>query len=281
MKNMELKLYPICYYGNKYNETKKYLFNIDYSKYDIIAEPFGGVYGFTRAIYSKCNKKTIFLINDIDTGLIKLHNFFKQNKPETIQKILNDYIIKHNINNMNDKELKNFIKNYYYQHTEDFLFFKYNCEGLYCADKLQKKINNNIKNLIKYKNFFSRCTFFNMRHDEFIKMINENELYKNKSKLIYFDPPYFDSCNKNYNQLNDNKIEENIITIGDNTKIYIDILESLKTGTHSILIINKNYLIDHIYKDYIKESYIKTYSNGCGKKRNMKRRAQHNIIRNF
>jgi len=83
------------------------------------------------------------------------------------------------------------------------------------------------------------------------------ELYKNDEKaLLFLDPPYFCSSNKDYkgDKATDNK------KIIDNTGIYIDIYEFMKVAKCKImLIVNKSKIIEYIFKDYYKDKYNKTY----------------------
>ena len=68
----------IYYFGNKYNESKKYLNNFDYSKFKNICEPFGGTFGFSRYVY-EINNNIQFHINDINKILIEICEYIKNN----------------------------------------------------------------------------------------------------------------------------------------------------------------------------------------------------------
>ena len=89
--------------------------------------------------------------------------------------------------------------------------------------------------------------------------------------LLLLDPPYFDSFNSFYFMYNGDYKTKNIV---DNTEMYIDILTRLKGKSKIVMFIASNSIIDHVYKEYIKESNKKTYGL-TGKK------AIHNIITNF
>lgn len=275
---MSLSNYPIHYYGNKYLETKKHLLKYDYSKFNIICEPYCGIYGFSRAIFKLVNNKCLFFINDINKDLILLHKYFANN---TIDIILNDIKnVSQNINldSLNDRNIVNLKYDEKYGKYEAFLFITANNLG---STKLhvKKGINirlNNIGKIEIYRDFFKRCSFFNMDAKEFVKYVMDN--FIKEKILFFFDPPYFDSANQSYINVNDNTQSDTRIFINDNTNMYIDIIDLLKENNKKIsilLIINKNGLIDYIYKDYIIEFYKKTYSQTIGKK---KRETFHNVV---
>ena len=109
------------------------------------------------------------------------------------------------------------------------------------------------------------------------------EKYKdNEDAFIYLDPPYLESYNAGYN-----KYEKSIETDGTiiaNTKIYIDILNYLKNSKCKILFsINKYYITEHIYKDYINKSYNKNYAFTIlnSDKKTIKKNTNILIIANF
>lgn len=268
----DLRLYPITYMGNKYNETKRYLLKIeDYTKYDIISEPFGGIFGFIRAIYKQCRKDTIFIINDLDPKLIKLHNYFKNNEMESIKKDLEEYYKKNKLNEMNDKETRRYIREHKKDDNPEFLFIQFNTMERYRFNqKLTRKISLNIDNLKKYKDFYNRCIFYNMNYKEFINEIESK--YKNKSILYFFDPPYFMSDNKEYMKNHNNDDFNNKIIV-DNTHMFIDIWKYFKSKKKCIMIINKNAITEHFYNKYKVNEYNKIYQA-------TKRITEHMVIYN-
>ncbi len=68
------------YNGNKYLEIKKYFVSSncfkDINDYDIIVEPFCGIFGFSRYYYEKGFSGEIWL-NDINSDLINYYNKMK------------------------------------------------------------------------------------------------------------------------------------------------------------------------------------------------------------
>lgn len=88
------------------------------------------------------------------------------------------------------------------------------------------------------------------------------EKYKDDEKwFLFLDPPYLSWNNKYYfwfccenEKLNEDKF------IFDNTEIYINIKNFIETCKCKILlIINKNKIIEYLFKNYIKGEYVKIY----------------------
>jgi site-specific DNA-adenine methylase len=251
------------YNGNKYQETKKILPVIE-NKYDIIVEPFGGIFGFSRAFYYFKSDNVEFLINDIDGDLINLFNKLKQN-PE---KLLNE--VKKFIDSFeSDKELSDYLRK-----KEEKTIIKtlalYICQhrsiGIYNLTKGKIKIKNFLEKLDNYKEFFKRCSFYNYSYDVFLDKI-KNKIGK---KLIFFDPPYFNSHNAFYQKLNNEQEGD----YKDGTQIYIYILEQFHENTEDdlIFVCNKISIIDYLFKAWKKSevngSYGSTNKNG---KKNIKK----------
>lgn len=234
------------YYGNKYREVKKYV-DIDFNEYDIIAEPFCGIYGFSRVAFEK-GFKGEFLLNDIDKELIDEFNEMKGNFDEYINKCkegINKYDCDSDMTN--DKNKSYNLKNI--------------CRGinprLMSKDKGDRKILNFEKKKEEYVKMFEKCTFSNLNYKEFIE-----GLPLNKKILIFYDPPYFNSCNKTYQ---DNFKEGDY---NDGTTMYLDILFYMKGLEHKqIFIMNEIAIINYLYKDFIKKSWGGTYGDTNEKKK--------------
>lgn len=256
--------FVLNHYGNKYNETKKYLheeikekFNFDY-----VAEPFGGIFGFSRYFYL-INPKTKFLINDIDVEMITFYKELKKDFDKTMEPLI--------------KLLDKYPKEDY-SWDEARKLFKDNNEG-YIARKIfsggsvgvvkiltgKRKIKNFIEKKEEYKKFFKQCEFYNLPYQEFL-----NKIKNKKNLLIYFDPPYFNSANQSYS--NDFKDDD----YHDGTSMYIDILKCFENNNFKcLLVINKIDLINYIFKNYFYKEY-------TGKYQNFKKSKKHHIIyKNF
>lgn len=266
----QLNLYPLSYNGNKYVETKKHMSDFDISKYDIIAEPFGGIYGFSRAMFElNPNFNGKFIINDLDIDLIKAHVSIKADPIGVYNQyisIYNDYKDKPDIKlteyirGLNDPLLK--------------LMTRSSMLHLYSIKNLKTKLNN-LQKMSKsqlYKSFFDCCTFSNLDFMDFIdKVMKEN---KGKRILFYFDPPYFNSNNKQYICMNDNNTVDKHIKVIDNTQMYIDIIDMFKSGSCGILcVLSSNAIMDYLYKGYEYKEYYKIY-NGNYKTANGNKKTQ-------
>jgi site-specific DNA-adenine methylase len=112
----------------------------------------------------------------------------------------------------------------------------------------------------------------NLTCEDYMKTLEE--VKNNKHAFVFLDPPYLSSYNALYKSYSTGESDDdhNII---DMTKIYIDILDFLKTAKCKILlVINKNSINDYLYGKYIKGEYDKRYdmSGNCTK---------HLIITNY
>ena len=257
------------YNGNKYRETKKYLTEeiINYD-FDYIAEPFGGIFGFSRYYYllKKDNKKLKLLINDIDTDLYLFYNSLKKDFNKTLDNIENEFnkIIKDE-NITEDHQLTIFLKkkeSYIYNIIKLIGLSVCNC---FSISKFRTKLKNFKNKETEYKNLFKKCTFYNMTSLQFVDKIKHK-----KKLLIYFDPPYFNSHNLNYHNEFKNK------DYHDGTSIYIEILNIMKDkNINSIFVLNKIDIINYLFKDFFLKEYTGTYQN------NGKNKKWHIIYNNF
>jgi site-specific DNA-adenine methylase len=84
------------------------------------------------------------------------------------------------------------------------------------------------------------------------------EMYEdNEDAFVFLDPPYFSSYNKSYLGTEYKDMHGNL---KDNTMMFIDILAYLQKSRCKIMcVLNKNAIIEHLYKDFIKGEYKKTY----------------------
>jgi len=239
----------LSYQGNKYQETKKYLKDfISTSNYDIIAEPFCGIFGFSRAYFElKPVFKGEIWLNDIDENLID--NLIRlRDEPEKLINEMKEYIEPFE----NDKKLTD---------TKDNPYIIRNVyRGLSGHLMNLKRGNTKIKNydILKYSNFFKNAKFFNMSSDKFINMVNKID---NKNILIYCDPPYFNSNNKGYQKCCSKNDDSEYY---DGTSLYLDIfkrMELKKDNIDIMLIMNKIDIINYTFRDYIYLEYNGLYQN--------------------
>ena len=240
------------YKGNKYLEAKKHLKDkiLEFKNYDIICEPFCGIFGFSRAFLElNPDFKGEIWINDFDDKLINSIKDIKEKPMETINK-LKEEIKKYKI----DKELSN-------DKSKSYLLNNISMaqnERLCNIEKFNNKVNNYIEKINDYKIFFDKVKIFNLEFNDFIK-----ELPKNKKILIFLDPPYFNSSNTCYDKYinKDTKANEDY---KDGTKLYIDIYELFKKKNKNIkiiMIINKINFINYFFKDWLYKTFNGFYQN--------------------
>lgn len=279
---IKLDRFLLNYNGNKYLESKKHLNNyLKDDNYDIIIEPFCGIFGFSRAFFelNKDFNGEIWL-NDINTDLIDMLKIIKD-KPIQLFEEVDKFLLIYDT----DKKVSDFIR------SEDTIhkykpFLKLLFRGFCCnimeIEKGLIKIKNYKEKLSLYKTFFDKVKFFNMDCNSFLKKIP-----KNKKCLVFFDPPYMNSDNKEYNITRDsnNKIIDNYNKYYDNTTIYIDIYKYFKKNKNNknikcLMVINKLDITNYIFKKFYKDEFTGSYQNSS-KINNKKNIKYHCIYDNF
>ena len=239
--------------GSKQNDIK-YFSHLLPLEVETVIEPFGGSFAVIKFFYKDINKYK-FHINDFDDSLYYIYTHFEE------------YLQAFDIIN----EFYNKLEGYNYEKGIKIKAY---------IDEL--KINDIIKEYIK-TNFIFRGNMFktpkNKNYDENERNILINSLftnedysnifnkYKNDEKaFIFLDPPYLFSDNSGYFPQNENK---------DMTSILLDILELLKNAKCKVmLIINKLNIIEYLFKDFIRDEYLKTYAV-------TKKKMKHLIITNY
>jgi site-specific DNA-adenine methylase len=272
--SFKFDLFPIAYSGNKYNETKKFFkaYDLDLSEYDIICEPFGGIFGFSRAslFLNKLNKECKIYINDIDTDVIKIFKMFKDGSyKDTFEKI---EVLTRDITDDDKNKFNDFIKKKVYINSPELFddiekvlidFMGRGLRrGLLSYDSIIRKIKNYKKFSKEYDDqLWDRIVLSNMNYNEFLE-----NLPKDKKKFIYFDPPYFDSNNTHYSRfLNDNNVKN--IGYIDNSTIYLDILNffnkiKFDPMISSMFVMNKLDFFDHFFGEFKIYEETGVYQNG-------------------
>ncbi len=248
---MKLDRFLYSYNGNKFNETTKMKkkTNLNINEYNIIAEPFCGIFGFSRCMFNEDFEGEIWL-NDVDPLLIKALTMLKD-EPEKVFNIIDEALTKYN--ELGDVYATS--KKLDKQINEKDLFESYILKLVFgfCGYLLNFKKSNKIKNykekLNEHTLFFDKVKFFNLDYNDFIRLLPNN----NKT-LIYLDPPYLDTCNRDYIKYCE--------VSKDNTIIYIELLELLETSnTHIIITVNGNALMKYVYKNYVLYEENKTYQH--------------------
>lgn len=241
------------YKGNKYLECKKFFNDFDFTKYDIIVEPFCGIFGFSRYAYEK-GFKGEFYLNDLSTDLINVLNELKEDDSKFINNIENE-LSKYKI----DKDLS-YDKNKTYALSR---ICQSRSERLCSIDKGYTKIKNYKNKKTQYDDFFKKVELFNMKSTKFIE-----QLPKDKKILIFYDPPYFNSSNTTYSLY----LEKDADGYADVTTLYLNIYENFNNINHDqILIINHIEILHKIFKKYFVSSISGKYQNS---KKNLKK---HNL----
>jgi site-specific DNA-adenine methylase len=259
------------YIGSKRLDLKffeKYI--PDPQKIDFCVEPFGGS-GYTSLYLFSKNNNIKSIVNDLDPKLINFFNEIKRDEDAVINGV------NKMISERPNKEEYEVLKKEYKEDKGDnlrkailYLFLKkYHGirEFLHPAEKVI-----NILKKEKFETFFKwvKNTEYNLK--DFKETMEDLKKYKNKRLFVFFDPPYFESFNSDYSNFKAHKEDNNII---DNTQIYIDILDYLKScKRNTMLIINKNAITKYIYSKYILGDYKKTYQY-------TKSNTEHLIIGNY
>jgi site-specific DNA-adenine methylase len=259
------------YTGHKLHENKE-LANFNYENINKIVEPFCGMFGFSY--YSNLKKFLVvdeYILNDTDTRLI---NFLKDVKDNKLSEYV-DYF------NKNYKKMYDDINNFHILRNNDKINNKFNyflhrhlmggyggrMLRYYGSTKREHLIKNLDINIFDDLNvIIEKSKLFNLDFREIIKKYKDDE-----NCLIYFDPPYLSSFNSNYEDFNHEKTKEII----DNTGMYIDILEFMKScKCKFILLINDNAITRYLYKDFICKNYGHTYQG-------TKKTTKHMIVTNL
>lgn len=245
-----MKHFVITRLGNKQNDIKFFKEYLpDKKDIDTICEAFAGSFSLIRNIYYDC-KNIICSDNDLSfRNQIKLI-FDNLEEYNNEKKFVNDFII-------NPKHLK---ENGYFDRDKYKYVLCNQLKYLKMIDITNRGIFKKQPTKINYdelKILYDKIKWY----DDFKNVF---ELLKNDEKsFIFLDPPYFQSYNKSY--LGQERFDENKNII-DNTNIYIDIFEFMKSCKCKVmLVVNKSKLIHYIYKEFYKNEYNKTYSGSKNK----------------
>lgn len=239
------------WFGNKRNEYKyieKYIVD---NNIKTIIEPYCGSCSVSYCISKQYPGKFKYILNDIDKDLYYL---LTKTKDPLERNILNDTI------NEDIKKIKNKVDylnltgfNRWFIHRK-----YYNIRpGLYPENKTMKEIN------------FNDIPIVDFLENENIDILNIDgvdliEKYKDdESALIIIDPPYIDTCNDFYC----NNTGLNVYQY-----FYMNALNSFKSKI--ILVLENIWVIDLLFKPYIRETFGKLYQP-------TKKKTEHIIITNY
>lgn len=253
-----MRQFFFTYLGHKWNEAKELYKYCEMNEITTIIEPFCGGCGFSLyGIFKNNNDKDIkYIFNDKDTNLINFLKEIKKGKLHEFVKYYNDNIGKYYNNltewhNLRKKKDKSIFEWYLSKRAcgRDAMLYKY--------DKKNVQISTiKLEDFAELERIFmsDKIELTNFDYNEII------EKYKDDPHvLIYLDPPYFDSFNSIYDGYNKIGVDEKRQVI-DNTKMYIDILNFIKTSKCKIILsINDNAIIRHLFGEYVVHSTDKTY----------------------
>ena len=239
----------ISYCGNKRNECDElYLRMKKYIKKDtVFIEPFCGSCAVSYYLWLK-HPTLKFILNDGDTFLYEMFNLIR-NKTETrkLNKWYNKLMEKH----ITKEQYKEIVK-------EDNLYAKYLKKKFYAIREGMYPIRNGITSFKKQD--ITECgiyDFFNNANIDY-KCIDAVELIKQekdkKNNIIFIDPPYINTCNKQYNYSYNGNIYEYCF------KNNIDDFKCVLFG-----ILENNWMIELLFSNNIEHSYDKTYEGEFGR----------------
>lgn len=256
------KYFYFSYHGNKRGEYKHFAPLIKTTKFNKFIEPFCGSCSTTFRLMQELEDDNIkYYCNDNDQDLIK---FFDYVKKQNYSEFINYFNKKRKITKQEYEELKKEKTMLNYLFFRTFYAMR---EGLFPTKK--KFIDRKYTDYELLDFNIKKVNFSNMDYSEIFKKYQDD-----KHALFFIDPPYFSSFNQTYISFKNNKeYDENKILV-DNTQMYVDILNLLKSNCKVLLIINDCAITRELYKDFIKNDYKKIYQYS-------KKKTQHILVSNF
>jgi site-specific DNA-adenine methylase len=228
--------------GNKRNEAPQIVPFMKLNDIDTFVEPYCGssaisVY-LSNTNYGN-NKKIKYILNDNDKQLIEIYNILKDdNEIINLEKQINDIIGDKDFNEAKYYELtaKDDLISYILQRT-----IYYRRIGLFNNSKIRKH-KTNVKYIGSLIQKFMQSQNTELHNKNAIDIIKEN--IDNDKCIIYLDPPYLKTRNKDYYKNIDNyeSIYTYLRTLKDvKCKIYLSILlnDDLINSLPNFKVINK------------------------------------------
>ena len=232
--------------GNKREEVERIVEHIkDISNVSIVVEPFCGTSALSYYLSTKYPKKFKYILNDNNKHLVELYNIMKsKRKLKAFEKKINE--IAASLNSKADylKVIKED------DHIGYYISHRIKCikAGLFPLDYKYKYIN------------VIDCPIIKFLQTENVELLCKNGIdiikeHKDNSKaFIFLDPPYLMSCNDFYGCP-----DVNIYEYLCNNSI------SLMKST-IIAVLEKNWIINLLFRTENKVEYDKRYSNNKKKK---------------
>ena len=243
----------IAYAGNKRCEVKKIYDELNLEGITTIIEPFCGSCAISYYIWT-LHPNLNFVLNDNNKYLKEMYEIIKNNKINEFEKKINEDILPNVKTKENyDKFLKDnkeltgwFIANKYYNIRN----------GLFPKGKVMTNINLKSYPITE---FFQKAKIL-FTNDDGIDCYSK---YSNsKNNLLILDPPYLSVCNDFYHDSKTNVYE------------YIYNNPINKSKAKIIFILEDNWIIKLLFKNYVKNTYEKLYQTS-------KKKTNHLIINNF
>jgi hypothetical protein len=245
----------ISYEGNKRSEMPEIYKHLELNNIKNIVEPFGGTCAFSYYVWKNNKEKNInYYLNDNSVMTYGIYDFIKTNTVEEITQKINE-----NIKIINKDNYKEILKKKDLSFLE-FIALNKHSRGtirLYRETKKDFKLN---KNQIEFITFIKLNNVI-ISNNDWAQIFKNNN---NDETLIFLDPPYILSYNLFYNNL---KKEDNVY----------EFFHINKLNTHKakiLLVLEKIWLNEILFKDFIKFEYDKLYQTS-------KRKSKHIIISNF
>lgn len=244
------------YSGNKRNEVENLLQYIesqqDFNNIETIIEPFCGSSALSYYISTKYPKKFKYVLNDMDKNLIDLYKLVKD---ERKFKKFNEELNK-KVKLIINKEAYDLIKK---ENTflSWFIIHKiYGIKpGLYKIDYKPQEYNLNDIPIVQFiKN--EEIEYFNIEGEIILQKYKDNS-----NNFLFIDPPYVDCCNLFYSNTKTNIYEYACNNDINNMNAFV------------IFVLEDNWIMKLLFKDYIKQTYNKLYQA-------TKRQTQHILISN-
>ena len=229
------------YAGNKRNEFKEIINNVDFKDVKNIIEPFAGTSAISFNIWKIHKDKFNYYLNDNSKDIYNIYELFKNEDG-------NDIIDKINV-------IKNGIKC-----KEDFMFLFKNKKDVYDEIVIRKMssfryglfkgISNSDYKLTKLQlEFieFIKCPYVYISNNDWIELFKEFK--HNENSIFFLDPPYLNSCNDFYSNKDVNIYEY----------LYYNKIKEFKS--HIFLILEDIWIIKLLFQDNkILNTYNKEYS---------------------
>jgi site-specific DNA-adenine methylase len=240
-----LKYLYLSRLGNKQNDIKyfKYLLPMEIAT---VCEPFAGSFAILRMIYYDDRYHKV--INDYDKVWIKIM-ITMRDRPDYLSSVLKnvpiyDPSIKLCIDRQRD------FKHRYMEYAgtlepylSDFLIRMFNSTAIF-----RPKFHCN--DFTEHSEFLKKCEIHD--HDYMIEL---DRFHDDETAFVFCDPPYIDSNNINYIRA----MRPDGVKV-DNTRVYVNLSEYIKTcKCKFMLILNKNALMEYLFKGWIRGEYNRTY----------------------